>query len=155
MSQSGDKKTKSLTAKQARFVEEYLVDLNATQAAIRAGYSEARASEIGYQLLQKTPVTAEIEKAQAERSKRVEVTQDDVIRLLYREAEGEGADTTSSARVRATELLGRHLNLFEADRKANAPRLEVTELSDTELYDRIERRYRALRDARDEHNEPN
>ena len=59
-----------LTKKQATFVAEYLVDLNATQAAIRAGYSKRRASEIAWQLLQKTTVSAEIEKALAERSRR-------------------------------------------------------------------------------------
>ncbi|SUV40803.1 Terminase small subunit [Avibacterium paragallinarum] len=46
-------KGRGLTDKQKRFVEEYLIDLNATQAAIRAGYSKNRASELGYQLLQK------------------------------------------------------------------------------------------------------
>lgn len=50
--------------------EEYLIDLNATQAAIRAGYAINRASEQGHQLLQKTTVSAEIEKALAERSRR-------------------------------------------------------------------------------------
>jgi hypothetical protein len=50
----------ALTDKQRRFVDEYLVDLNATQAAIRAGYSEKRASEIGYQLLHKTTVQAHL-----------------------------------------------------------------------------------------------
>ena len=59
-----------LTEKQKRFVEEYLIDLNATQAAIRAGYAINRASEQGHQLLQKTTVSAEIEKALAERSRR-------------------------------------------------------------------------------------
>ncbi|HGN6738866.1 TPA: terminase small subunit, partial [Pseudomonas aeruginosa] len=48
----------ALTAKQRRFVAEYLLDLNATQAAIRAGYSKNRASEIGYQLLQKPDITS-------------------------------------------------------------------------------------------------
>lgn len=53
----------ALTEKQKRFVQEYLVDLNATQAAIRAGYSPRRASELGYQLLQKTTVQSAIDKA--------------------------------------------------------------------------------------------
>ena len=65
-----------LTPKQKRFVAEYLVDLNATQAAIRAGYSEKRASEIGYQLLQKTTVQAAIQEAMADREERTGVTQD-------------------------------------------------------------------------------
>lgn len=73
---------RKLTSKQRRFVEEYLIDLNATQAAIRAGYSTNRASEIGYQLLQKTTVQAAIEAGQAERSRRTEITQDMVLKEL-------------------------------------------------------------------------
>jgi len=71
-----------LSDKQKRFVEEYLIDLNATQAAIRAGYSEKTAEWIGPQLLTKTHVLAAVEKAKAERSKRTEITQDMVVREL-------------------------------------------------------------------------
>ena len=71
-----------LTEKQKRFVEEYLIDLNATQAAIRAGYSIKRAGEIGYQQLQKTTVSEAIALAMAERSKRTGVTQDRVVNEL-------------------------------------------------------------------------
>lgn len=74
-----------LTDKQQRFVAEYLIDLNATQAAIRTGYrvgNNQRASEIGMQLLQKTPVSEEIEKAMAERSRRTGITQDRVLNEL-------------------------------------------------------------------------
>ena len=71
-----------LTPKQKRFIEEYLCDLNATQAAIRAGYSKRRASELGYQLLQKTTVQKAISKAQVERSGRTQITQDQVLQEL-------------------------------------------------------------------------
>lgn len=76
-----------MTKKQKRFVEEYLIDLNATQAAIRAGYkagSAQRASEIGSELLQKTPVAEAIQQAMAERSKRTGISQDRVIQELAR-----------------------------------------------------------------------
>ena len=73
-----------LTPKQARFVEEYLVDLNATQAAIRAGYSVKSAEMLGYQLLQKTTVASAVAQAQQERSERTEITQDQVLRELAR-----------------------------------------------------------------------
>lgn len=75
---------RKLTPKQQRFVEEYLIDLNATRAAIRAGYSEKRASEIGYQLLQKTTVQIAIDSAQQRRSERTEITQDMVLQELAR-----------------------------------------------------------------------
>ena len=71
-----------LNEKQKRFVEEYLVDLSATKAAIRAGYSENRAGEIGYQLLQKTTVQVAIQKAIQDRSERTKITQDMVVAEL-------------------------------------------------------------------------
>lgn len=73
-----------LTDKQARFVEEYLVDLNATQAAIRAGYSEATARSIGSENLTKPDVAEAIQAAMAERSKRTNVTADKVVAELAR-----------------------------------------------------------------------
>ncbi|HFT2061697.1 TPA: terminase small subunit [Pseudomonas aeruginosa] len=72
----------ALTKKQRLFVDEYLIDLNATQAAIRAGYSARRATEIGYQLLQRPEVAQAIQAAMAERSKRTEVEADYVVRRL-------------------------------------------------------------------------
>ena len=71
-----------LTAKQERFVAEYLVDLNATQAAIRAGYSPRTAKQMGTENLAKPVLAAAIQKAMAERGKRTEIEADDVIREL-------------------------------------------------------------------------
>lgn len=73
-----------LTAKQEMFVQEYLIDLNATQAAIRAGYSTATAKEIGCKLLTKVNIRACIDAALAERSKRTGINQDRVIQELAR-----------------------------------------------------------------------
>lgn len=72
----------SLTPKQAAFVREYLVDLNATQAAIRAGYSAKTAASIGEENLRKPEIKAAIEAAMAERAKRTEVTADRVVQEL-------------------------------------------------------------------------
>ncbi len=72
----------ALTAKQAAFVREYLIDLNATQAAIRAGYSVKTAAEIGRQNLIKVEIAAHIAEAQANRAKRTEITQDRVLAEL-------------------------------------------------------------------------
>lgn len=69
-----------MTAKQKRFIEEYLIDLNATQAAIRAGYSPDSAADIGSENLRKPDIRARIDKAMAERSKRTGINQD---RVLY------------------------------------------------------------------------
>ncbi len=71
-----------LTNKQSMFVKEYLIDLNATQAAIRAGYSKNTANEIGCQNLAKLNIQEAIQLAMAERSKRTEITQDRVLKEL-------------------------------------------------------------------------
>lgn len=128
-----------LTDKQTAFVREYLVDLNATQAAIRAGYSERTASRIGPQLLGKTCVREAIEKAQAKRARRVEVTQDYVLSNLVEVVErtmqrapvtdrkGEQVTDEEGRAVwtfdakganRALELLGKHLGIFMDKLKA-------------------------------------
>lgn len=71
-----------MTAKQKRFIEEYLIDLNATQAAIRAGYSPETAGSIGNENLKKPEIRARIDKAMAERSKRTGINQDRVLQEL-------------------------------------------------------------------------
>lgn len=71
-----------LTPKQERFVAEYLIDLNATQAAIRAGYSEKTAGQQGFDLLRKLEIQEAITKAKEDRSERTKITQDDVVREL-------------------------------------------------------------------------
>lgn len=71
-----------MTKKQKRFVEEYLIDLNATQAAIRAGYSPDTANEQGSRLLANVNISAEVSRAMAERSKRTGVNADRVVREL-------------------------------------------------------------------------
>lgn len=71
-----------MTKKQKLFVEEYLIDLNATQAAIRAGYSPDTAKEIGCENLTKPNIKALIDKAMAERSKRTGINQDRVLNEL-------------------------------------------------------------------------
>ena len=101
-----------LTPKQQRFVDEYLIDLNATQAAIRAGYSEKTAYSIGDENLKKPEIKKAIEQEQKERQKRTLVTQDDVIRGLLTEAEWQGEGSSHSARVSAWAHLGKHLNMF-------------------------------------------
>ena len=72
----------ALTAKQQRFFDEYLIDLNATQAATRAGYSKKTANEQGSRLLANIGVSAAIYRRMNERSGRLEITQDMVPREL-------------------------------------------------------------------------
>lgn len=71
-----------LTPKQQRFVEQYIIDLNATQSAIRAGYSEETAGSIGSENLQKPEIRDAISKVLDERSKRTNITQDYVLATI-------------------------------------------------------------------------
>lgn len=109
-----------LTDKQARFVEEYLVDLNATQAAIRAGYSEKTAEQQAYQLLQKPSVREAIAAAKIERSEKtkidaayvlnrlVEIDQMDVLDIL--DDEGHMKPVSQWPKVWRTTLSGMDIN---------------------------------------------
>ncbi len=73
-----------MTPKQRRFVEEYLCDLNATQAAIRAGYSVRTARKIGHENLTKPDIAAAVQEARIGLSKRVEITQERVMQEYAR-----------------------------------------------------------------------
>lgn len=101
-----------MTPRQQRFVDEYLVDLNATQAAIRAGYSVRTAEQQGPRLLGYAEIAEAVRLAQAARSQRVQITQDDVLRGLHREATLTGEGASHAARVSAWGLIGKHLGMF-------------------------------------------
>lgn len=131
------KETK-LTPKQERFVEEYLVDLNASEAARRAGYSDKTCGDIGRQLLGKTHIKAALEKAKQERSTRTHVTQDYVIKELIhlykvnsvliekygfggRDKDIDGNDAwkmvDSKVAAKALDMLMKHVGGYEADNR--------------------------------------
>ena len=103
----------NLTPKQQRFVEEYLIDLNATQAAIRAGYSEKTAQEIGSENLSKPMVAKAIAEAQEKLSNKTQVTVEMVVQGLLNEAKDLSEGSTQSARVSAWAHLGKHLGMFK------------------------------------------
>lgn len=75
---------KKLTDKQKKFVEEYLIDLNATQAAIRAGYKPENAQQIGSENLSKLVISNAIAESMAERSRRTGINQDRIVQELAR-----------------------------------------------------------------------
>lgn len=85
-----------LTEKQQRFIDEYLIDLNATQAAIRAGYSVKTAKDIGCQNLAKLNIQQAISEKMAERSKRTGVNQDRIVLELAKIAFVNAADVIDS-----------------------------------------------------------
>ena len=102
----------NLTPKQQRFVEEYLIDLNATQAAIRAGYSEKTAKSIGQENLTKPDIAKAIQEAQESLSNKTQLTVDIVVQGLLKEAQDYAEGSTQSARVSAWAHLGKYLKMF-------------------------------------------
>lgn len=84
--------TDRISKKQEAFVREYLIDLNATQAAIRAGYSEKTARQIGAENLTKPVIQSAIEAAQLARSKRTEINADWVLTRLAEEVKADLAE---------------------------------------------------------------
>ena len=86
--------TRELTPKQSLFVLEYLKDLNGTQAAIRAGYSEKTADRIAAELLGKTWVAQEVQKAMDKRGERTKITADRVLHEIERLAMFDPKDLT-------------------------------------------------------------
>lgn len=121
----------TLNEKQARFVAEYLVDLNATQAAIRAGYSEKTARSIGQRLLTNVDIQTEIQDAMAERSERTEITQDRVLKELARVAFANGTDF---ARVVVREEPMSVVD-EDGDLKQVVKKVQTVEILDTEKVD--------------------
>ncbi len=113
---------RKLHAKQAMFCNEYLVDLNATQAALRAGYSPKSAHVLGYQLLQIPLVASTIQLLMDKRSKETGITAADVLRdinLVKADAmakvpdkDGNQTMINHAAALKALELQGKHLKMF-------------------------------------------
>lgn len=128
-----------LTPKQLRFVQEYLIDLNATQAAIRAGYSERTAKSIGQENLTKPAIAAEIAKQQAKVAKKAEITAEFVLAgivALIKRCEQNQEESTA---LKGYELLGKHLGMFkervEHTGKDGGP-IETADVSDRDIAQR-------------------
>ena len=119
----------ALTAKQKRFCDEYLIDLNATQAAIRAGYSKKTAGVIANENLNKPYIKKYIDERMAEKEAMLIADQDEVLRYLTAVLRGEssasvlarneiGAEQViikppdEKERLKAAELLGKRYSLF-------------------------------------------
>ncbi len=123
----------ALTAKQKRFCDEYLIDLNATQAAIRSGYSPKTAEIIGFENLRKPGIAEYINKRMENKEKELIASQDEVLQYLTAVMrgeskaeivvlEGDGNGCSSARRIdkapdekerlKAAELIGKRYSLF-------------------------------------------
>ncbi len=110
-----------LTAKQQAFCEEYLVDLNATQAAIRAGYSEDSAKQIASQNLSKHDVADEIARLKTIRSAKTEITAEWVLRGIKENTLKAEQDDNLAMAFKGYELGGRHLKMFTDKQELSGP----------------------------------
>lgn len=117
-----------LTKKQQRFVDEYLIDLNATQAAIRAGYSEDSAKEIGCENLTKPNIQQAVAEQMAERSKRTEITQDKVLRELAAIAFAKATDYASIIEKQAVYTTDEGVRIPLHDENGNAVMIQDVQL---------------------------
>lgn len=107
---------KKLNDRQKKFCDEYLIDLNATQAAIRAGYTDKYANTNANKLLQNTTIAEYISKRQKDREKRTEITQDMVLREIANIAFSNAADYARVIEKRATLTIeGEQIPLYDAD----------------------------------------
>lgn len=129
-----------LTDKQEKFCNEYLIDLNATQAAIRSGYSEKTARQIASQFLTKLNIQERIAQLRAEIKEKTQITPESVLKdlqkaanialglephhVIVRDGDGQGGSVTTSqqlsktdlaAFIKTKELLMRHIGMFEKD----------------------------------------
>jgi phage terminase small subunit len=109
--------SKSLTAKQARFVQEYLVDGNGSAAAVRAGYSPHSAREIASETLAKPAVAAALREKQAELSASLEITRVGVIQGLLDAFEMARTDRNPAVMVSAASSIAKLLGLYTAETK--------------------------------------
>lgn len=154
-----------MTKKQKLFCDEYLIDLNATQAAIRAGYSPETAGAIGNENLKKPEIRAHIDRAMAERSRRTGVNADRVVQELAKIAfvnasdvidpetatikedalpedtaaiqsvkvktfgeDGLEREIRMADKLKALELLGKHIGMFRERISVSAVNEEQTKL---------------------------
>lgn len=112
-----DMKGKKLTAKQKAFVNEYLVDLNATQAAIRAGYSKKTAQEQSSRMLSNVMVQEALKELMDKRSEKVGLMADQVLEelkamVMVPLGKLEENGMTCAAKIKAIELAMKHLRIL-------------------------------------------
>jgi phage terminase small subunit len=121
-----------LNPKQQLFVEEYLIDFNATQAAIRAGYSENTAYSQGPRLLENVEIQRGIEKGKQKLIKKLDIKKEDIIRDLIRIKEDNIEDFPPHA-LKALEMLNKMLGFNEPDKIDHTVRQEPPLFSDDDI----------------------
>lgn len=107
-----------LTAKQERFCREYMIDGNATQAAIRAGYSKRSAGQVGGANMNKHEIAAKLAELRGEVAERHDITLDLLTSMAMEAHNDAKADADHAARIRAIAQLSK-MHGFDADTRKN------------------------------------
>lgn len=108
-------KAKTLTTKQRLFVDEYIIDFNASKAALRAGYSEKTAYSIGFENLKKPEIENAIDEAIVARTKRMHITQDHVLGMWWQIANADYNELSSVRRVACGYCYGDNITMADDD----------------------------------------
>ena len=121
-----------MNRKQELFIREYLVDLCGAAAVRRAGYSPRGAGKQAWRLLHDPEIKKAVDTAMEERLERIQVRQEDVLRELKAVAmaeasDGNGAQVKLGSKLRALELLGKHLGLFEGKPRQEGQAVQILE----------------------------
>ncbi len=121
-----------MTEKQQRFIREYLIDHNGAAAARRAGYNPLNAASTASRLLAAPEIRAAYDRAVAQQAERLGIRSDEVVGELKSIAfaqgsDASGADVKLASKLRALELLGKHLGLFEGAGKAAEESVRILE----------------------------
>ena len=143
--------TKGLTQKQRRFIDEYIISGNATQAAIKAGYSKKTARKIGQENLTKPDIRQYIDQRMAEKESALIACQDEVLKYLTSVMRGESQSTeivveglgdgiseareiqkrpSEKDRLKAAELLGKRYSMFKDKVEVSGIQEEISKLDD-------------------------
>lgn len=122
----------SLSDQQKVFCEEFLTDLNATQAVIRAGYKTKYPNRVAYQLMENPAIRIAIDGLRAERSKGTDVTKDFVLRGIQKAIKLAEENNNLNALLRGYELLAKHLGMFIERTEISGPDGEAIEVKKIE-----------------------
>ena len=121
-----------MTRRRERFIEEYLVDLCGAAAARRAGYSPKSARHIACRLLKNQEIRRKVAEAMEQEKENTALRREQVIRELQvvafaKASDASGAEVKVAQKLRALELLGKHLGLFEGLGARQLPKVEIRE----------------------------
>ena len=130
---------KPLTERQEVFCNEFIKDLNAVQAAIRAGYSTQHAKKNAYRLLRQPRISERISELKGDSIKRTKIEADDILRRLVRIAERTEQEGDYNAAIRSLELLGKHQALWTDRNITEIQNAFATGNSDEDIARDIER----------------